>query len=116
MFSAHNKAVDNGYFSEIIWSSILAITSPVVIVHKITTTPVKSAIKTEETDQSIIVKCDGINYYFDKATGYIQKVAKPTGTISLSGGPVQAGVEPDSGYLLICSINRECTSLHYCIY
>jgi len=39
------------------------------------------------------VTCDGINYYFDKTTGYIEKVVKPAGTISLSGGPVLAGVE-----------------------
>lgn len=70
-----------------------AITSPAVIAHQIAPPLVRSAIKTEETDQSLIVKCDGISYYFDKATGYIQKVVKPTVTISLSDGPVQADVE-----------------------
>jgi hypothetical protein len=70
-----------------------AITSPAVFVHKIAASAVKGGIKTEQTDQSLIVKCDGISYYFDKETGYIQKIVKPTGTISLSGGPVQAGVD-----------------------
>jgi len=70
-----------------------AITSPADIAGKIAASRAKSAIKTEETDQSLIVKCDGISYYFDKATGYIQKIIKPAGTISLSGGPVQAGVD-----------------------
>jgi len=55
----------------------------------------KSGIKTEETDQVLQVKCDGINYYFDKENGYIQKVVKPAGTISLSGGPVLAGVNSE---------------------
>jgi beta-galactosidase/beta-glucuronidase len=72
-----------------------AITSPLVIAEKGIGSPgkpVKARIKTEETDQSLIVKSDGISYYFDNATGYIQKVVKPSGTISLSGGPVLAGV------------------------
>lgn len=72
-----------------------AITAPAAIVKKIGSPSgktVKSSIKAEQTDQSLIVKSDGINYYFDKATGYIQKVVKPTGTISLSGGPVLAGI------------------------
>jgi hypothetical protein len=70
-----------------------AITTPAAVAGKIASSPVKSAIKTEDTDQTLIVKCDGIIYYFDKATGYIQKVVKPTGTISLSGGPVLAGID-----------------------
>jgi beta-galactosidase/beta-glucuronidase len=68
-----------------------ALRAPVAVPNK--TTPANaSAIKTTETDNSLAVKCDGISYYFDKATGYIQKVVKPTGTVSLSGGPVLAGV------------------------
>ncbi|MHA4895852.1 glycoside hydrolase family 2 protein [Pedobacter sp. PWIIR3] len=46
-----------------------------------------------EEGQTLIVKCDGISYYFDQSTGYIQKVVKKSGTISLSGGPVLAGVK-----------------------
>ena len=54
-----------------------------------------SAIKAEESGNSLSVACDGIVYYFDKTTGYIQKVVKPTGVISLSDGPVLAGVETE---------------------
>ncbi len=50
-----------------------------------------SAIKTNETGNSLNVTCDGIIYQFDKSTGYIQKIVKPTGSLSLSGGPVLAG-------------------------
>ena len=51
-----------------------------------------SAIGSEQADSSLIVKCDGVKYYFDTTTGYIAKVVKPAGTVSLSGGPVLAGV------------------------
>jgi len=52
----------------------------------------KSAISGKEVGKELIVNCGGIKYYFDKSTGYIEKVAKPKGDISLSGGPVLAGV------------------------
>ncbi len=52
----------------------------------------KSVIIAEETEGSLTVKCDGIGYAFDKSTGYLQKVTKPSGMVSLSGGPVLAGV------------------------
>lgn len=50
------------------------------------------SVKTEETAQSLLVKQDGIAYYFDKTTGYLEKVLKPDATISLSKGPLLAGV------------------------
>ena len=71
-----------------------AINTPAVIA-KSTGVSAKSAIKAEETDHLLRIKCDGINYEFDKATGYIQKVVKPATTISLSGGPVLAGVNTE---------------------
>lgn len=43
-------------------------------------------------DSSLVVKTDGITYYFDTKTGFIKKVITPKGEVSLSGGPVQAGV------------------------
>lgn len=52
----------------------------------------KSAVKVEETDKSLLIKQDGNVYSFDKSTGYIEKVIKPNATISLSGGPVLAGI------------------------
>lgn len=84
-----------------------AITSPATIAGKIASTPVKSAIKTDETDQSLRIQCDGISYYFDKATGYIQKVVKPAGTISLSGGPVLAGVNTSLKLFTHKAVNKQ---------
>ncbi|TCC87288.1 glycoside hydrolase family 2 [Pedobacter frigiditerrae] len=53
----------------------------------------KATIKAIDVNNAIEVKCDGISYHFDKSTGYIQKAVQPGGnTISLSGGPVLAGV------------------------
>jgi hypothetical protein len=69
-----------------------AIQSPSAPANKITLASPKAAIKANEEGGTISVKCDGISYYFGKTTGYIQKVVKATGTISLSGGPVLAGV------------------------
>jgi hypothetical protein len=40
----------------------------------------------------LIVSTDGKKFYFDKATGYIEKVVKGKTEVSLSGGPVLAGV------------------------
>ncbi|EDM38917.1 beta-galactosidase [Pedobacter sp. BAL39] len=50
-----------------------------------------TALNIEDQDNLLRVKCDGITYQFDKATGYIQQVMNQGGTISLSGGPVLAG-------------------------
>jgi hypothetical protein len=69
-----------------------AINSPAAIAKKGIAPAVKVAVTAAEAGNSLVVKCDGISYYFDKTTGYIQKVVKPSGTISLSGGPVLAGV------------------------
>ncbi len=53
----------------------------------------KSTLKAVDATSILQITCDGINYYFDKTTGYIQKVSKSNGVnISLSGGPVLAGV------------------------
>ncbi|HKG07638.1 MAG TPA: glycoside hydrolase family 2 TIM barrel-domain containing protein, partial [Pedobacter sp.] len=53
----------------------------------------KTAVISTETGESLLVKCDGLTYYFDKTTGYLQKVVKPSATVSLSGGPVLAGLK-----------------------
>ena len=71
------------------------IITPEAIVKKIVPSPAKSIIKTEETTQSLRIECDGISYYFDKTSGYIQKVVKPSATISLSDGPILAGVKTE---------------------
>lgn len=72
-----------------------AINTPAAMAKSTVPAAVRSAIKTEETGQLLRVKCDGINYEFDKTTGYIQKVVKPASTISLSGGPVLAGINTE---------------------
>jgi len=72
-----------------------AISTPKAIAGKIPASRAKSAIKITETDNILTIKCDGISYDFDKITGYIQKVVKPAATISLSGGPVLAGVKTE---------------------
>jgi hypothetical protein len=51
-----------------------------------------SKIVAHEEGNSLNIDCDGIHYYFDKTTGYIEKVIKGDKTISLSKGPVLAGV------------------------
>lgn len=51
-----------------------------------------NAVSATETDSVLVVKSGSISYYFSKTTGYLQKVLKPSGTVSLSGGPVLAGV------------------------
>ena len=45
----------------------------------------------KEDSQSLALTWDGITYYFDKATGYLQKVFNGTKYISFSGGPALAG-------------------------
>ena len=71
-----------------------AIKSPAIINKKsLSFNTSTSVIKTNETGNSLSITCDGVVYYFNKTTGYIQKVVKPNSTISLSGGPVLAGVE-----------------------
>ncbi|GEO03718.1 hypothetical protein AAE02nite_13820 [Adhaeribacter aerolatus] len=53
------------------------------------------ASKVEATEQNdrLIIKVDGITYHFDKATGNLAQVVNAKSAISLSGGPVVAGVD-----------------------
>jgi len=66
-----------------------------LIAEKQETTPSNSVVKAEETKQSLVIKQDGISYYFEKATGYLEKVVKGNTVISLSKGPVLAGVNTE---------------------
>lgn len=52
----------------------------------------KSTIAGAVNGNELVVSSDGKKYYFDKTTGYIEKVVKGKTEISLSGGPVLAGV------------------------
>jgi beta-galactosidase/beta-glucuronidase len=45
----------------------------------------------KEDAQSLTVSCDGIQYHFDKATGYLQNVMNGSKEISFSGGPALGG-------------------------
>jgi len=67
----------------------------------------QSPIQAKETANSLAVKCDGIKYYFDKVTGYIQQVVKPDCTISLSGGPVLAGVKTELNQFVYQRLNEQ---------
>jgi hypothetical protein len=48
-------------------------------------------ISVAEDVVSLRIECDSIIYHFDKSTGYLQKIVKPHGVLSLSGGPALAG-------------------------
>jgi len=50
-------------------------------------------IKVDDSPDGLTINCDQILYYFDKKTGYIKKVEKGGTIISLSGGPVLAGLK-----------------------
>ena len=50
-----------------------------------------SKIETTEPDSTLLIKSDGISYYFSKKNGNLQKVVTPKSTVSLSNGPVLAG-------------------------
>ncbi|MFD1470675.1 glycoside hydrolase family 2 TIM barrel-domain containing protein [Hymenobacter caeli] len=60
---------------------------------KPTTAAPAAAVAVSEPAGSLLVQVDGLGYYFDPTTGYLQKVAGPKGDVSLSGGPVLAGVK-----------------------
>jgi hypothetical protein len=68
------------------------IKAPEEAVSKIAQKPAAN-IDATENDSSLIIKSDGISYYFDKKTGNIQKVVNAKAEISLSGGPVVAGAK-----------------------
>jgi Glycosyl hydrolases family 2, TIM barrel domain/Glycosyl hydrolases family 2, sugar binding domain/Glycosyl hydrolases family 2/Beta galactosidase small chain len=53
---------------------------------------ISSAISTAEEDSSFIVLADSIHYYFNKKTGCLLKVINSQSAVSLSNGPVVAGV------------------------
>ncbi len=52
-----------------------------------------SKIITTEEDSSFMVKVDDISYYFNKTTGCLSKVITTQSALSLSNGPVVAGVK-----------------------
>jgi hypothetical protein len=62
-----------------------------------------------EEGNEMIIAIDGKKYYFDKATGYIEKVVKGKKTISLSGGPVLAGVNTVLKRFTYVGIKKKCS-------
>ena len=66
--------------------------TPEAAMPKFTANPA-SAIETTDTDSSLVVKVDGLSYYFSKRTGNIQKVVTGKTEVSLSNGPVLAGAK-----------------------
>jgi len=52
----------------------------------------KKILSAVEKGDTLLIQCDHNQYFFDKRTGTIQKVVNPRSTLSLSGGPVLAGV------------------------
>ena len=68
-----------------------AIKSPADVAKTSPKSQSQSKIEVTEQDSNLIIKSDGITYYFDKTTGYIEKVVNSKSEISLSGGPALAG-------------------------
>lgn len=54
--------------------------------------PAAAAVEARETEKLLSVKVGKLTYTFDKATGYLSKVDNSKTTISLSNGPMLAGV------------------------
>ncbi len=77
------------------------------VISKASSASIKSAISANEAGNELIVNCGGIKYYFDKSTGYIEKVARPKGNVSLSGGPVLAGVNTTLKEFTHKAINKQ---------
>lgn len=60
---------------------------PQAVAAKASVVPV-SAINAQEDGTTLTINQDGIAYYFDKTSGYLQKVFNGKQEISLNGGPV----------------------------
>lgn len=73
------------------WS--MAVKTPESMVSRKFSPGKATPVTVTETGESLQVTCDDVRYNFDKTTGYLQQVKKAAGAIvSLSGGPVLAGV------------------------
>ncbi|MES2826909.1 MAG: glycoside hydrolase family 2 TIM barrel-domain containing protein [Bacteroidota bacterium] len=69
-----------------------AITSPAEFTKRSVVYGKHFPITTAETDDQLIIKSTHDSYFFDKRTGYIQKAVVSGKTVSLSGGPLLAGI------------------------
>ncbi len=80
------------HFKKEIFTWSWSIRSPGEAIRKFVVKP-SSKIETTEIDSALVVKADGISYYFSKNTGTLEKVINAKAVISLSDGPVEAGVK-----------------------
>ncbi len=67
------------------WSWLLAASAAA-------SSPAAAAVEARETEKLLTVKAGKLTYTFDKVTGYLTKVDNAKTTISLSNGPMLAGV------------------------
>ncbi len=70
-----------------------SVKSPAEMYSKVTFNASSSLPQAQETASTLTVGVDGIQYIFDKTTGYLTKVVTPVSAVSLSNGPVLAGVD-----------------------
>ncbi|SKC87457.1 glycoside hydrolase family 2 TIM barrel-domain containing protein [Ohtaekwangia koreensis] len=66
--------------------------SPAEFIQKVLPALAVQTVQAQETSAMLTVTSGDTQYIFDKATGYLEKVIEKGTTISLSKGPVQAGV------------------------
>ncbi|SDG60449.1 Beta galactosidase small chain [Dyadobacter soli] len=59
--------------------------------HTLSTQMQAETLQPSETAAALALKAGSITYTFDKTTGYLAKVSRPAGDISLTGGPRLAG-------------------------
>ena len=70
-----------------------AIQAPAESVKKMVFTEKKNLIESKQEGNILNIKLDGISYQFDSTSGYLKKVITQKSSISLSEGPVLAGVK-----------------------
>ncbi len=68
-----------------------ALQPPSQYLHNLTNPSKKPGLTIKEDARVLIVICDGINYTFDKQTGFLQKVFNGTKPVSFGAGPSLAG-------------------------
>ncbi len=66
---------------------------PADIVNKAMAIKKRNAVTAKESNETVVVHCDGIDYDFDTTTGFLRKVITGNKTVSFSGGPTLAGVK-----------------------
>ena len=65
-----------------------AVNTPAKIIKEALSVKKTAAITTKDDEQSLAVTSDGVTFYFDKQTGFLQKVFNGKKDVSFNGGPV----------------------------